>query len=183
MKQKGLLLTMLLLICAGMLKAQTIELQKDEQTAKYKYEEVIQMDSLTSTDIYKKFLDWVSKSAIPNQNKGILKADEKNNEITILISGANAPVYPLRPLMHTEMWYKISGYFKDNRFKIVVSDFQYHYMGGASIVVKIKNEPFETFSEDRQATLVKKANENITISIKNLKDFMFTEVTAKNEDW
>ena len=163
-------------------EAQNIELTKSKQSGKWEHSEIIENKG-SRADLYYKFMDWVAKSIIPNQNKGILSSSEEDLKATIQISGSPAPINPLRPLMHTEMGYKISVKFKDERFKIIFSDFNYSYVGGASIVVDPKNEPFESFKPKKQQKLVAKANENINSTLANLKDFLSGKLENKEEDW
>ena len=59
-------------------------------------------------------------------------------------------------------------------------------MGGASVVVKMVNKPFEEFKPKKQTNLVKKANENISDIINNMKSWINNPSSfgsEKESDW
>lgn len=118
-------LLLLLFISALTSKAQIIP--TDSITGKFKYEEVLQTDSISQEDIYNRAKNWIARNLKSGDNMVNLDNADKSSIIAtgnILMSDQAAALLSYKDVVIN---FKFSVYCKQGRFKVIIDNFLLDY--------------------------------------------------------
>ncbi len=122
-------LILLILLLPLTLLGQDIDLPFNKETGKVIYEGVVEVDSNSADQLYAKAKLWLANSFVKSKN--VIDLDDPTSK-TIVANG-NAPVIIMGNLGKEDGGYvsfKLSLFFKDGRYKYVLTNFEHVYNGG-----------------------------------------------------
>ena len=121
MKLKALLF-LLCIVSPFLTSAQTDELKVDENGRVY-FEEVVDAETVTKNELYSRAKEWffnTYKSA-----EDVLELEDKEAGKLIGKAFNTIPIKTAFGISNTRMWYTIKLYFKEGRYKMVLSEIYY----------------------------------------------------------
>lgn len=167
---RSILLTTVFLFSA-LLFSYSQDLPADPESGKITYEEVVQADGLSKSDLYSNALEWFALK-YNSANDVIQLKDESSGKI--IGKGIFKIVYYTRdPSIH----HTISIYTKDGRYKYVISDLSYKDNQGYSFT--LENFPKGWAGKKK---LYQKVDDKIKLLISDLKKGM-TKSGSDDNDW
>lgn len=123
------MLTIFLFFIPATIFSQVIELPTNEQTGKVVYEGVVEVDSVFAGQLYSRAKLWLANAFVKSKN--VIDLDDPSGN-TIIAKG-NAPVIIMGNFGKESGGYisfKLSLFFKDGRYKYILTDFDHVYDGG-----------------------------------------------------
>ena len=122
-------LTILFYLIPATIFSQAIEFPTNKQTGKVVYEGVVEVDSVSADQLYSRAKLWLANVFVKSRN--VIDLDDPSSN-TIVAKG-NAPVIIMGNLGKEDGGYisfKLSLFFKDSRYKYILTDFDHVYDGG-----------------------------------------------------
>ncbi len=124
---KKIILLIVILSMTGFVQGQDLPI--DENTGKITYSEIKVIDSLSKEELYTKTLEWFAYKFTSSKDVIQLKDDIKNK---VIGKGNFAIKYYTR---NPNIYFTISVFLKDNRYKIVITDLKYSDNQGEEFLV------------------------------------------------
>ena len=170
---KKVLFVWSLFYCSFMLNAQSVYNEIDVNN---KMQNILEFENKNATELYNLVKLWIADTYV-NANE-VIDADIVNKKI--VVNGIAPNAIRLTKNVNTDLFYKTTFDFKDNRIRVTYSNLEYtsyHYPYTTYVFKKDGSE-----RTNSQAKLVKEStNVYLHTEIYSLK--MYIEKSVENEDW
>jgi len=144
------------------------------------YEEVIQVNNVSKDDLYKRAIEWINTYFTGGANK-ISEKDAVNGFIKLKDRTTIFRMEKKTKVVDVVIDYNIEIYLKEGKFKFIVYNFR-NFQGSTSPGIEIWMDPSKCEKEkalERYTTL----NTQVTQMLDNLKQYMLTGSTKKDDNW
>lgn len=165
---KKLILLIAVFLITGYVQGQDLPI--DEKTNKITYSEIKEIDSLSKSELYTKTLEWFAYKFTSSKDVIQLKDDIKKK----VIGKGNFRIkyYTRDP----NIYFTISVFLKDNRYKIVVTDLKYSDNQGEEFL--IDNFPKSWAGKKKLYRIV---DAEVKLILVDFYNYMITP--TEEEDW
>ena len=99
------------------------ELKVDEDTGMVYFDEVVPVDDISKDELYSRTREWFLNTY--KSSEDVLELEDKEGGKLIGKAFNIIPIKTAFGVSNTRMWYTIKVYFKENRYKTVLTDIKY----------------------------------------------------------
>lgn len=159
------------LLISGMSLAQNTKNDKlpyclyTSQSGNFIYDTVVNVNGVSKQDLYKRAKNWVI-STIRTSDKTVVFDDTENNEIR------TDATMGLPKVQGSNVNFKISIYFKEQKCRIVCESFMFHYIGSTEI--------YDAAFEKLKTVINKKIYKDFDVEFSNLRDSLIKSLLTSS---